>query len=107
MQKRALPFSKVREPDFIDCGRANRPGVRNIYLLSALVRQIAESWKRSATRLESREGLLQVVLVEIVVAGEMLVLRQLMINLYCKLIASLVPERNSLECAVRAIGLRN
>ena len=81
--------------------------MRNVYLLRSLISQIAKARQRRSTRLEARERFGQIMLREIVVAREMLVLRKLMVDLRCKLVAPLVSKRYSLKRAVRTIRQRN
>ena len=77
----------------------------HIYLLNALIRQITESRHRRPARLESSEGLRQIVLREVVVAGKALVFCQLVINLGGELIAALMPKRHTLKSVERTAGI--
>src|SRR6267143_2498738 len=65
--------------------------------LNSLIRSVAETRKVSAARLESRKWLRKIVLREIVVARQMLILTELVVNFDGELIAPLMSQRHSLE----------
>ena len=79
----------------------------DVELLDALVGQIAKSRQGRSAGLEARKRFRQVVLREVVVAGEMLIFRQFVIYLKGGLVGSLVPHGHILKGAVRTIGLRH
>src|SRR5437016_1977114 len=81
--------------------------MRDVYLLRSLVGQIAKARQRRATRLESRERFCQVVLRQIVITGQVLALRQFVVDLRGELIASFMPQRHSLTRAIRTVRQRN
>src|SRR5690349_2767734 len=107
MQKRSLPFPEQRESSLVHSRSANRPGVADVDLLDALVGQIAESRQVRPARLESGKRFREVMIGQIVVAGQVLTLCQFMINLDRKLVAALVPEGYALEQTVADICLRH
>ena len=108
MQKGTLPLAEKREPYFVDCCRADRPGMADIDLLDrAHPSRSPNPGKFAPARLESGERFRQIVLRKVVVAGEMLVSCQLVIIFDGELIAALVPQRHTLKRSVRAIGFRH
>src|SRR6267143_5700370 len=107
MEKRALPLAEKRKTRLVDCGRADRPGMADIQLLDPFIRQVAKLRKCCAAGLKSGERLCKKVLCKIVITRQMLVLRELMINLDRELIGALMPKRHALKSPVGAIGLRH
>jgi len=79
----------------------------DIQLLDPLVRQISKLRKCCAAGLKSGERLFKKVLRKIVITRQMLVLRELMINLDRELIGAFMPERHALKSPVGPIGLRH
>src|SRR5258708_31565250 len=107
MGKSGVPLAEKRKTRLVDRGRADRPGMADIQLLDPLIRQIAKLGKCCAAGLKSGERLFKKVLRKIVITRDMLVLRELMINLDRELIGAFVPERHALKSSVGAIGLRH
>src|SRR5262249_28088029 len=81
MQKRALAFAEKGEPQFVDGSRSDGPSVADVYLLNALIRKIPEIGQRRSAGLKLCKRLRQIMLGEIVVARQVLILGQLMVDL--------------------------
>ena len=79
----------------------------DVQLLHALIGEVAKTRKICSASLETRERLRKKVLRKVVIAGQMLVLGQLMIDFSRELIGALMPDRHSLEGSVRAVGMRH
>ena len=105
MQERALPFAEKCKTRLVHRSRPDGPGMRDVYLLGSLIGQIAEPRKRGASRLKARERFGQIVLRKIIIARQMLIFCQLMIDLRRELITPLVSQRHSLERTVRTVRI--
>src|SRR5258707_14027526 len=79
----------------------------DVQLLHALIGEVAKTRKICSASLETRERLRKKVLRKVVIAGQMLVLGQLMIDFSRELIGALMPDRHRLEGSVRAVGMRH
>ena len=85
----SLPFTEIGEARFVYRRGTQRPGVRNVDLLRAsgkISRKIAEV---AARRLKFRKGIESVVVVKVVVAGQFLILAQIVIDLNGELVATI------------------
>ena len=96
-------FPEEREPDFVHSGRADSPSVADVDLLRTIIRQVAKSGQVGAARLETCKRLLKMMLREIVVAGQVLLAGQLVIDLRRKLVRVLVSDRYCLEKAASLV----
>src|SRR5882724_7975953 len=105
MQKCALPFTKHREAYFVHRRSTDCIRMRDIDLLNSFIRQVPEPGQVCTARLESREGLFQMMLFEIVIARQMLLLCDLMIDLYRKLVAVFVTQGHALKGVISNICL--
>ncbi len=107
MQKCALALAKKSEARFVDGSRADRPGVADVHLLNSFVGQVAKAGNVRATRLETRKRLREIMIRQVVVAGEVLIPRQLVIHFQGELIAMFVAERHTLKQAGAAVCVRD
>ena len=107
VQKCPLALAEKCKARLIHRCRANGPRVTDVDLLHALIGKIAKSWQIRPARLKTRERLREIMLREVVVAAQMLVLRDFMIDLQRKLIRALVPQRHRLKGSVGPVRMRN
>ena len=96
VEKSFLAFPKKGEAEFIHRGRSGSPGVRQIELLKAFVAQVAETRQGRAARLKLREGLLKIIIVEVIVRIELLVVRELLVDAHRSLVGAVALQRRGL-----------
>src|SRR5258708_17377577 len=97
MKYGALSFTKHRDAYFVHRRSTDCIRMRDIDLLNSFIRQVTEPGQVRSPGLESREGLFQMMLFEIVIARQMLLLCDLVIDLYRKLVAGFVTQRHALK----------
>src|SRR5579871_656050 len=98
MLKRLLSLAVVVEAELVHRIVGHSPSMRNVPLLKALRDNAAKPRDIGAGQFKKREGLHVTIVVEIVVDTEVLLLRELVINLYRELIASNGLGWNGLNC---------
>ena len=95
---------EVRETKIVNGAVVDGPCVTQIPLLETLLGDCSEAGKVGAASLETRKGINQVGIVEIVIGTQVLLVIDAMIDLRRELISPLAGNRSCREGAVRMIG---
>src|SRR5580704_2355849 len=99
MVEAALPLAEIVKAEFVDGGRANRPGVAQVPLLVAGLEDRAETRNVGTRGLEIRERTGRVIIVEIVVGRELLCVGDLLVEPNGELVLAFVVIRNAVGLA--------
>src|SRR5215813_4006763 len=107
MQKCSLSFAKESESRLIDGRSANGPCVADVYLLRPVIRQISKAGEVRAASLKAGKRLFQMMLRKVIVAGQLLISREFMIDLHRELVRVLVTKWHTLKECIADVCLRH